>query len=252
MDTEPATKFKYAAVSREDDEELNALPDLYAVRVWKRRFYILLTSSLIGILFLIGSQHYVQNASHCQPDMRGVKMPYTPAPVRYVNRNMTSDFDSPRFLGNPRPELDEAWHELLAGTAISLSEEDLRLADAPGSVRLKSGGYIGGLGISHSLHCIKRIKQYIHPEYYYSGGQQDWDEIHRHADHCLESLRVEALCKADPSVYTYVWTPHNRVKPAVQITQKAACVDWEGLHTWMKGRAASKDDMVGPPASLFE
>ncbi|KAI0425542.1 hypothetical protein F5Y09DRAFT_352167 [Xylaria sp. FL1042] len=239
METESAIKFQYAAVSREYNEELNALPDLYAVRVWKRRFYILLTSSLIVILFLIGSQHYVlQNASHCQADIRGVKIPYAPAPVRYVNRNLTSGFGSPRFLGNPRPELDEAWHELLTGTAISLSKEDLRLADAPSSMRLKASGYIGGLGISHSLHCIKRIKQYLHPEYYYSEGQQDWDEIHRHVDHCLESLRIEALCKADPSVYTFVWTPHSRVKPA-------------GLHSWMKGRAASKDDMVGPPAILF-
>ncbi|KAI1313260.1 hypothetical protein F5Y03DRAFT_338549 [Xylaria venustula] len=158
METEPAIKFQYAPVSPEDDGELNSLPDLYALRgVWKRRFYILLISSLTVILLLIGSQHYVYSASHCQADMKGVKIPYSPAPVRYVNRNLTTDFDSQRFLGNPRPELDEAWHELLTGAAISLSEEDLRLANAPSSVRLKNGGYIGGLGIVHSLHCIVSI-----------------------------------------------------------------------------------------------
>lgn len=59
-----------------------------------------------------------------------------------------------RFVGQPRSEMDQAWHDLLQGTMIRFSEEELSLAANSTSIRHKSGGYVGGLGISHSLHCI--------------------------------------------------------------------------------------------------
>jgi hypothetical protein len=77
-----------------------------------------------------------------------------PAPVTYVNKWLKGDPDTPNFLGQPRREMDEAWHGLLSATAIKLSESELKLANNATSVRHKDGGYIGGLGISHSLHCV--------------------------------------------------------------------------------------------------
>jgi len=97
----------------------------------------------------------------------------------------------------------------------------------------------------------KRIKQYLHPEYYYDHEAQDWDELYSHVDHCLESLRQEVLCTADVNVYTLEWTKHSRFKPTVRVPQPHACVDWENVHDWMKSRAAGLDDMVGPPDSLY-
>lgn len=91
----------------------------------------------------------------------------------------------------------------------------------------------------------------MHPEYFYQ-GDQDWDELFYHADHCLESLRQAVMCSADVSVYTLKWTPHSRYKPSVEVPQPRACVDWEALHEWMSGRAASLDDVIGPPESLYE
>ena len=35
--------------------------------------------------------------------------------VGYINRYLTRDPDTHKFMGNPRPELDEAWHNLLEG-----------------------------------------------------------------------------------------------------------------------------------------
>lgn len=74
--------------------------------------------------------------------------------MKYVNRNLTSDFGGSSFMGYPRPELDKAWHDLLNGTAIRISEEEVELINATNVVRLKEGGYIGGLGMMHSLHCL--------------------------------------------------------------------------------------------------
>lgn len=72
-----------------------------------------------------------------------------------------------------------------------------------------------------------------------------------HVDHCLESLRQSVMCSADVSVYTLEWTPHSKVKPAVRVPQPHACVDWEALHGWMEGRAASLADAVGPAESIY-
>jgi hypothetical protein len=38
--------------------------------------------------------------------------------VQYMNRHLTRDPDTPSFMGEPRPELDEAWHELLEGVSL--------------------------------------------------------------------------------------------------------------------------------------
>jgi len=218
---------------------------------WRRRFYVLLgfTSSLGILAFVLLA--YVFSAHSCPSPRPGAKMPYSPVPVTYTNKWLLGDVDTPKFVGQPRPEMDAAWHDLLSATAIKLSEEELKLANNATSIRHKNGGYVGGLGISHSLHCVKRIKQYMHRDYYYQGDQQ-WDELFFHADHCLESLRQAVMCAADVSVYTLEWTPHSRYKPAVRVPQAHACVNWEALHEWMLGRAASLDDVIGPPESLYE
>lgn len=91
-----------------------------------------------------------------------------------MNRHLTRDPDTPSFMGQPRPELDEAWHDLLEGvflhivilccqliidigTLIKYSAEELKKAGNATSVAHKDGGYVGGLGISHSLHCLVRF-----------------------------------------------------------------------------------------------
>ncbi|KAK4189737.1 hypothetical protein QBC35DRAFT_449981 [Podospora australis] len=227
---------------------------------WRRRFYLLLASSLICILTIsAGSEYRLRTTPTSEfscpifPTNHGsVEIPYSPAPVKYVNKYLVGDPDTKKFMGEPRPELDEAWHELLDATLIRYTDDELALANNATSVRHKDGGYVGGLGISHALHCIKRIKQYLHPEYYYSHEKQDWKELYSHVDHCLESLRQELMCSADVNVYTLKWTRHSRFKPSVKVPQPHACVDWEALHGWMKGRASRFEDMIGPPDRLYE
>jgi len=220
--------------------------------VWRRRFFALLVLSTPVMALLLGAVAYGVNSNSCSSSTPGATTPYSPAPLKYVNRYLTGDPDTPKFMGKPRPELDEAWHELLAGTLIRYSEHELSLANNATSVGHKESGYVGGLGISHSLHCLKRIKQYVHPEYYYSHEDQDWSELYSHVDHCLESIRQELMCNADVNVYTLKWTRHSRFKPTVKVPQPHACVDWKGLHGWMIGRAAKLDDMIGPPEGMFD
>jgi len=227
-------------------------------RTWRRRFFVLLFVSLTIIPTLVGLAVHkwtVTQSCSSQPgarDSSGRERPYSPAPVRYVHKWLGKDPEMHKYVGNPRKELDEAWHELLEGTLIRYSEEELKLAGNVTSVKHKDGGYLGGLGVSHSLHCLKRIKQYLYKDYYFPDHDKvDWAEIWMHVDHCLESLRQEVLCNADTSVYALEWTPHSSLRPSVRVPQAHVCVDWNHLHEWMKGRAATNDDMVRPPDSMF-
>ncbi|KAH6633942.1 hypothetical protein B0J18DRAFT_405658 [Chaetomium sp. MPI-SDFR-AT-0129] len=256
-------KPQYARLLAEDEaqDEESTIQDAAAHNdlKWRRRFYILLVSSVLAMATVIGASIYkiktTESTFSCPilpTNHGGVDVPYSPAPVKYVNKLLVGDPDTPKFMGEPRPEMDAAWHDLLDATLIRYTEDELLQANNATSVRHVDGGYVGGLGISHSLHCLKRIKQYLHPDYYYNHEEQDWKELYSHVDHCLESLRQEILCSADVNVYTLKWTRHSRVKPTVKVPQPHACVDWQALHGWMKGRAARLDDMVGPPDSLYE
>ncbi|KAK4170117.1 hypothetical protein QBC43DRAFT_249171 [Cladorrhinum sp. PSN259] len=263
LDEKPA---KYSPLlpqeDNQDGESILLCPNAHIqeqVRRWRRRFYLLLASSITIVLAIAGVAAYKLQACTAgfscpifPTNHGGVDIPYSPAPVKYVNKYLVGDPDTPKFLGEPRPEMDQAWHELLDGTLIRYSASELIKANNATSVAHKDGGYVGGLGISHSLHCIKRIKQYLHPDYYYAHESQDWKELYSHVDHCLESLRQEILCSADVNVYTLKWTKHSRFKPTVKVPQPHACVDWDALHEWMRGRAARLDEMVGPPEGMFE
>lgn len=79
-----------------------------------------------------------------------------------------------------------------------ISDEELIRAGNASSISHKNGGYVVGLGLSHSLHCLvsppgvlsdcrilivpqKRIKQYVRSDYYYHHEKQDWDDLEMHA-----------------------------------------------------------------------
>ncbi|KAI1823226.1 hypothetical protein F4861DRAFT_341924 [Xylaria intraflava] len=246
-------KSQYARMPDQESDSFDGEPQLLLVdSVWRRRFYYLFVITVLISGLFIGEVVYGLNISkaHClsliPPE---VKAPYVPLKLNYVNRVLEDDPDSHKFIGKPRAELDQAWHELLNGTLIKFSQEELMQAGNAKSIMLKDGSFAGGLAISHSLHCIKRIKQYIHPEYYYP-GEQNWAELDYHLDHCLESIRQEILCAGSAEVYTLEWKAASEGnKPVVTVPQPRMCVDWGSLHSWMKGRAAVYDDMVKPTDS---
>ncbi|KAK8041468.1 hypothetical protein PG994_014475 [Apiospora phragmitis] len=263
MSPRAVEKHQYRPVGLEDgsDDEETAASLVPLESRWRRRFCFLLLSSLTVLTTLTMGFAYHVSTWECPPLKPGVIEPYTPAPVLYVNKWLKGDPDTPKFMGKPRPEMDQAWNDLLSATAIRLSSEELLLANNATSVEHKDGGFVGGLGISHLLHCVVCYRSWttdshaLHAPgvlYYYNDGFESWDDLFMHADHCLESLRQAILCQADVSVVTLEWTPHSRFKPSVRVPQPNACVDWDALHGWMSGRAASLEDVVGPPAGMFE
>ncbi|KAH7325712.1 hypothetical protein B0I35DRAFT_508060 [Stachybotrys elegans] len=245
----------YVALGSQDEKlglnsRTSEIPDRhYLDSDWKWRFFGLAYVSFL-LCLVIGGLAYKIETSVCPSATPGAKLPHTPAPVEWVNKDIKQD---PRFMGKPRLEMDQAWHELLAGTMIRFSAEEMHMANNATSARHVDGtGYIGGLGISHNLHCLKRIRQWMYPDYYYGSEEQDWDELAAHVDHCLETIRQALLCSADVNVFTLIWTSHSKTKPSTRVPQQHACVNWDVLQEWMLGRAASFDQMIGPDPRLYE
>jgi hypothetical protein len=103
-------------------------------KYWRRHFVALAVFSAVLLPVLCGASWWLGHTSRSRYG-QDVKIPYCmcmPAPLtattwtemclapatshlRYLNKYMTQDPDTPKFMGKPRPELDAAWHDLLQG-----------------------------------------------------------------------------------------------------------------------------------------
>ncbi|KAL8686888.1 MAG: hypothetical protein Q9218_006792, partial [Villophora microphyllina] len=90
------------------------------------------------------------------------------------------------YPGEPQPELDKAWHELLKYSNIRVSTDDLRKINR-NSIKLATspGEYTAGLEVHHQLRCLNYIRQFLHPTYC-NITEPDFPE---HVDHFLDTLR---------------------------------------------------------------
>ncbi|KAJ9200322.1 hypothetical protein DTO164E3_3029 [Paecilomyces variotii] len=204
---------------------------------------LLVVCVLLSVTVLSLSSFNIQNASR-----RQVADPYSPANdiIEYEYRAMIPN--DTRFTGPPGPEWEQSMHELMEGTLLRISDDELKQSGSD-SIPLKDGGYAAGLGVAHSLHCVKNIKQFLYHEHFYpdldpTGGQFEY--LRSHADHCLDFLRQGSMCHADYSMYTVYWGERRQDIPTHHVPKVQKCVNWDKLHKWMLDRAASTDMLVGP------
>ncbi|GAB1318516.1 hypothetical protein MFIFM68171_08726 [Madurella fahalii] len=144
--------------------------------------------------------------------------------------------------------MGESMHELMAGTLIRVSNEELKLTGSD-SIPLKSGGYAAGLGVGHNLHCVKQIKMFLYREHFYPNLDpygEDFDYLQSHADHCLDFIRQGILCHLDYSLYTVYWGERRQDISTHRDPPVQKCVNWDKLKIWMTERAANTDELVRP------
>ncbi|KAF2206739.1 hypothetical protein CERZMDRAFT_52560 [Cercospora zeae-maydis SCOH1-5] len=153
------------------------------------------------------------------------------------------------MVGDPTPAWEDAMHNLLEGTLIRVSQEELDILGED-SVPLTDGGFAAGLGVAHNLHCVKKIKQFLYFDYFYPDvevGSGHYKYLQHHADHCLNFIRQSVMCHMDTSLYTLVWAPGEDEKQDV-IKHRAPgaqkCVRWEKIQQWMQARSTSTTMLV--------
>lgn len=61
------------------------------------------------------------------------------------------------FSGDPSPEIDDAWAELMQGINIKVLPSEMESLGFS-SLELKDeSGFVGGLSVYHELHCIVSV-----------------------------------------------------------------------------------------------
>ncbi|THC91034.1 hypothetical protein EYZ11_009516 [Aspergillus tanneri] len=182
-------------------------------------------------------------------DPRRNGLPLSPAvtAVQWENHKFSLEdhiTEDGRFVGKPSPALDKAWHDLLNAENIIIEPEYIEHLGREnlGVAVPEGGGYLGTLNVYHELHCLKRIHQYMYPDYYFPEFTEKQDDMNRmHNEHCIDFLRQSAMCHGDIGLITYQWSPGSLL-PIANATSHQ-CVNWERLDQWTKSRTV---DMLKP------
>ncbi|KAK3322706.1 hypothetical protein B0H66DRAFT_532033 [Apodospora peruviana] len=137
--------------------------------------------------------------------------------------------DNP-FVGDPRPEHDEAWRNLLWNMNVRFTEDEMQKMNLT-SLKLKDGsGYVGSFMAYHDIHCVHWIRKWMHREHYWPYLEGDaLRERKVHIEHCLDRLRLNAMCHAERAVSTYEWMG---AFPRPTVEQQHKCVNWEKFDAW--------------------
>jgi hypothetical protein len=112
---------------------------------------------------------------------------------------------SPKYFGQPGPEIDAAWHALVGGYhfyATDAEQGTLDDADFDGSKKSwykdDIGYYQDGTAMFHTLHCVNMIRMYIDYDYYKpTFAKIAALDLRLHSEHCLDYIRQSIMCAGD-------------------------------------------------------
>ncbi|PQE18761.1 tat pathway signal sequence protein [Rutstroemia sp. NJR-2017a WRK4] len=174
--------------------------------------------------------------------------------VKYETRPFLINIHNNTFAGDPRPELDSAWHELFEDIRIRVSSEDLAYYNLTSIPLADGSGYAAELGVHHELHCLvrtstrwifqtlispqKKIRHWIYKDYYLVNETEvELVEWKAHIDHCIEMMRESIMCRADPSLSTFKWL-HGDAQSLTAVAEgHHQCVNWQSLLAWVRSQS---------------
>ncbi|KAF2113245.1 hypothetical protein BDV96DRAFT_648217 [Lophiotrema nucula] len=167
-------------------------------------------------------------------------------PVEWEVRkeNALDDDAVSEFTGLPNDNNTKAWDDLILPSFFSITEAEGNMLgeNLENAARLKSGGYLAAIGAYHDLHCIRRLRLFLHSNYYYRDlTDENMAYLRFHLGHCIESLRRSVMCHADTTVATFTWDNAVEVHPGIwrpepQSNQKRKCMKWDLIENWADAR----------------
>ncbi|XWW94005.1 hypothetical protein V2A60_001945 [Cordyceps javanica] len=163
--------------------------------------------------------------------------------VEYQKQTIVHEvFEKSKFRGMPRPEVDEAWDDLLRYNDIRVQKADLEKANIT-SVPLndEQGGYFVTLDVYHTLHCVNHVRMSYYSDYY--RNPNPIAQQREHFDHCIDLLRQTLMCHGDISLHSFEWIDDYRFPWPTERTEHQ-CRNWDKLVAW--SRAHSIPDLEGP------
>ncbi|KAM7186870.1 protein of unknown function (DUF3328) domain containing protein [Naviculisporaceae sp. PSN 640] len=182
-------------------------------------------------------------------------------PISYeLHREDEMSAGASKYAGLPNESNTKAWDDLIIPTFFSASLEDLQKTgeSIDDSVRLAQGGYIAGLAVYHNIHCIRRLRLFLHSDYYYRNlTEANMEYLRGHLGHCIESLRRTIMCNVDTTLYTFTWADAEMIKPGIyrprpKSRQEKKCVNWEAVETWAMERRVELNPVLLKPSGEEE
>ncbi|KAK5122811.1 hypothetical protein LTR85_003726 [Meristemomyces frigidus] len=120
-----------------------------------------------------------------------------------------SDSPSTKYIG-ATPAVDVAWDELAEDRYFLLSDDEARRAygtnpstgEPPAEYwNVHHGGYVAGLDVLHTLHCLNHLRTTLYPDVY----PQDPQNSVTHGAHCIDHMRQLAMCYSDLTPIPTQW-----------------------------------------------
>ncbi|CAK7221034.1 hypothetical protein SBRCBS47491_004389 [Sporothrix bragantina] len=103
------------------------------------------------------------------------------------------------------PLVDKEWDVLTFGRYFIISDDEARETFGPGYKEYYNeqfNGYVIGLDMFHTLHCLNNLRKLIHPEYY---PVVDDPRARMHDSHCIDQLRQQVMCAGDATPVPVKW-----------------------------------------------
>lgn len=121
------------------------------------------------------------------------------------------DYTQPQYAGQPGPDIDKAWEDLMYGLEVVLEGDEAVEAELLGKTIEEPDGHSFRMSVDvyHSLHCVNLVRQALDVDYYHRNGEGS--RIYRiHTDHCLDYLRQSIQCAGDLTPLYYQYSEHRR------------------------------------------
>ena len=158
-----------------------------------------------------------------------------------------------KYIGTG-PDVDFEWEEISKNRYFLLTDSEAAEAYGPGDVaqywNVHHGGYVAGLDVLHTLHCLNHLRMSLYPSVY---PQDPTGTMHK--AHCVDHLRQLAMCHADltpvPTQYF-----HGLGRNYINSSRVHTCRDFGPIRAWASERfngstAVRPRDRDGSPREAF-
>ncbi|KAI1909231.1 hypothetical protein LOZ12_005688 [Ophidiomyces ophidiicola] len=199
---------------------------------------MLMATFMAGVV--LSSQGVISLGTGCKFGHKG-KLPdsvYSPAhviqeyqAVRFDGKVETTNM----YKGVPGPGLDNAWSQLFdVGPLLVTTEELKKIRKTSVEVPSRPGHHLAKLAVFHQLHCLDKIRRYVHNDHYNMTDEGQSVSIIDHVDHCIDIIRQVIMCRADTTLITFNHGsgPFSPVEPDFDATH--TCQNFAEVHTWAK------------------
>ncbi|KAK6592618.1 hypothetical protein H4I96_11849 [Botrytis cinerea] len=134
----------------------------------------------------------------------------------------------PQYVGEPSPEIDSAWNQLLKGQYMNLvGDEATSMVER--TWKDEHGNYEVALDVMHTLHCVNKVRMALDPEYY---PRKESHRIHRmHVDHCIDYLRQTVQCHGDLTPMVFSWSD-DAGRVVADWKEPHTCRNFHSIRSW--------------------